>query len=135
MGKNKKCSQCYFKAYCQGQGKSFFLKLGRKSSDPNQRLKEYWSALNRLINKKKTFNIPPLLEDGLFLTSVKEKANVLNDCFVEQCCAVSTGSTFPNFLPPCNVRLQSLVIDREKDLRLIRSFYNGKAHGCDDRSI
>ena len=61
---------------------NYFLKLGRKLSDPNKGLKEYWSTLNRLINKKKTFNIPPLLENGLFLTNVQEKANVLNDYFV-----------------------------------------------------
>lgn len=114
---------------------SYFLKLGRKLSDPKQGLKEYWSTLNRLINNKKTFNIPPLLENGLFLTNVQEKANVLNDYFVEQCCAVSTGSTLPNFRPRCNVLLQSLVIDRAKVLRLIRSLDTSKAHGCDNISI
>ena len=69
------------------------MKLGRKSSDPKQGLKEYCSILSRLINKKRTLNIPPLLENGLFITNVQNKANVLNDYFVEQCCAVSTGST------------------------------------------
>ena len=114
---------------------NYFLKLGRQLSDPNQGPKEYWSTLNRLINKKKTFNIPPLLENGLFITNVQEKANTLNDYFVEQCCAVSTGSTLPNFLPRCNVLLQNLVIDRAKVLRLIRSLDTSKAHGCDNISI
>ena len=113
----------------------YFLKLGRKLSDPNQGPKEYWSTLNRLINKKKTFNIPPFLENGLFLTNVQDKANVLNDYFVEQCCAESTSSTLPNFLPRCNMLLQNLVIDRAKVLRLIRSLDISKAHGCNNISI
>ena len=94
--------------------KIIFFKLGRKFSDPNKCLKENWSTRNRLTNKEKMFNISPLLENGSFLTNVQEKANVLNDYFMEQCCAVLTGSTLPNFLPLCNVLLQNFAIDRAK---------------------
>ena len=42
----------------------YFRNLGRKLADPNQGSKTYWATLNRLINKKNTVNIPPLIEDG-----------------------------------------------------------------------
>ena len=49
---------------------SYYLKLGKKLSDPNQGTKAYWATLNRVINKKKVSNIPPLLENGVFVSNV-----------------------------------------------------------------
>ena len=97
----------------------YFKRLGRKLSDPNEGIKSYWSTLNRLINKKKAVNIPPLLENGLFITNVHTKATLLNDFFVEQCCAIPTGSTLPNFLPRCISVLENVEIDRQKVRKLI----------------
>ena len=42
---------------------NYFSTMGRKLPDPSQGIKAYWAILNRLINKKKTLNIPPLLEN------------------------------------------------------------------------
>ena len=42
---------------------NYFSTMGRKLSDPAQGIKTYWAILNRLINKKNTLNIPPLLEN------------------------------------------------------------------------
>ena len=114
---------------------TYYLKLGHKLVDPKLGIKAYWAVLNRLINKKKTLTIPPLLENGLFVTSVQTKANLLNDYFVKQCCAIPTQSTLPTFMPRCNPTLQGVPVDREKVLRLMRSLDTGKAHGCDDISI
>ena len=110
-------------------------KLGHKLVDPKLGIKAYWAVLNRLINKKKTLTIPPLLENGPLITNVQTKANLLNDYFVEQCCAILTQSTLLTFIPRCNPTLQGVPVDREKVLRLIRSLDTGKAHGCDDISI
>ena len=99
----------------------YYQKLGHKLSYPNQGVKAYWTVLNRLLNKKKTLNIPPLLENGIFVTNVQTKANIFNNYFVEQCSAIPTGSTLPTFLPKCNNSLETLAIDREKVLKIIRS--------------
>ena len=112
----------------------YFLNLGRKLSDPNQGIKAYWTTLNRLLNKKKVANIPPLLENGLFETNVQTKATILNDFFVEQCCTITTGSTLPNFRPRCRSVLQNLTIDREKVFNLILALDTKKANGCDNIS-
>ena len=56
-----------------------YTSLGRKLADPGQGVKAYWSALNRLINKTKVVNVPPLLETGIFVTNVQAKATVFND--------------------------------------------------------
>ena len=112
----------------------YFLNLGRKLSDPNQGIKAYWTTLNRLLNKKKVANIPPLLENGLFVTNVQMKATILNDFFVKQCCTVTTGSTLPNFRPRCSSVLQNLTIDRETVLKLVLALDTKKANGCDNIS-
>ena len=98
----------------------YLSSLGQKLSDPNQGKKSYWSILNKLINKKCAVNIPPLLENGLFVTNTQSKAAMLNYYFVEQCSAVETGSTLPNFRPQHTCSLAEIPIDKEKILRLIR---------------
>ena len=105
---------------------SYYLKLGKKLSDPCIGIEEYWSVLNRIIQKKKFSNIPPPLENGLFVTNIDTKANIFNDYFVKQCCAITTGSTLPSFLPRSAPQLQSLEIDKEKVLRIIRALDSKK---------
>ena len=54
---------------------------------------------------------------------------------MEQCSAVVTGSTLPNFRPQRTCSLAEIPIDKEKILRIIRSLDSNKAHGCDDISV
>lgn len=51
--------------------------VGSKLADLGQGIKAYWLPLNKLINKKKVVNIPPLVENGIFVTNTPAKANVL----------------------------------------------------------
>ena len=62
---------------------NYFASLDQKLSDSNQGKKTFWSILNRLINKKSAVNIPPLLDNGLFVTNIQRKVNMLNEYFVE----------------------------------------------------
>ena len=80
----------------------YFHRLGRKLSDPNEGIKHYWSILNRLISKKKTMNIPPLLENGLFITNAQAKANLLKQFYAKQCCNIQTGSSIHKFCTRCD---------------------------------
>ena len=105
---------------------SYYLKLGKKFSDPNQGNKAYWATLNRVINKKKVSNIPPLLENGVFVTNIQVKADIFNVYFVEQCCTVATGSSLPRFVPKCSSNMDNIHIDRGKVLQLIRALDSKK---------
>ena len=66
-------------------------------------------------------NIPPLLENGIFVTNVQAKANVFNDFLLSNAALLATGSTLPDFLPRCNKMLKNIAIDRDKVLKLIRN--------------
>ncbi len=57
----------------------FYSKLGNKLSDPRIGVKSYWSILNKLAHKRKFANIPPILENGLFITNLEAKENLFND--------------------------------------------------------
>ena len=58
---------------------NYFSSLGRKLSDPSIGVKAYWTTLNKVINNKKMTNIPPLLENGIFVTNFQKKADIFND--------------------------------------------------------
>ena len=113
----------------------YFRNLGRKLADPNQGAKAYWATLNRLINKKSTVNIPPLLENGLLVTNFESKATTFNEYFVSQCSETKTSNTLPTFLPRSNSSLGIIDIDAGKVLKLIRSLDSRKAHGRDKISV
>ena len=73
----------------------YFACLGRKLSNPAIGIKTYWSTLNKIVNKKMATNIPPLLENGLFVTNFQNKAEIFNDYFVQQCSLNMNDSALP----------------------------------------
>ena len=88
--------------------------MGRKLSDPNRGTKAYWAILNRLINKKKALNIPPLLENGILVTNVQTKADILNKYFVQQCSIIFNSQSSMFSLKWLNY--QSAIGNNLKDL-------------------
>ena len=92
----------------------YFSSLGKKLSDPTNGTKSYWITLNKTINKKKFSNIPPLLENGVFVTNFQTKANIFNNHFVEQCSLISNDSVLPNPVSRCNPSLSIVESTREK---------------------
>ena len=95
-----------------------------------QCLKTYWRTLNRIINKKETTNIPPLLENGIFVTNFQKKADIFNEFFVQQC-SLNLNDPFPR----CNNHLENINIDADNVLKIIQSLDCNKAHGWDNLSI
>ena len=113
----------------------YFSRLRRKFSDPTEGINSYWSTLNRLVNKEKAMNIPPLLENGLFITNFQAKANPLINFYGEQCCNIEIGESLTKSLSWCDSTTENVEIDRQKVYKIIRSFDPSEAHGCDHTSI
>ena len=88
--------------------------------------------MNRLINKKKITNVPPLLGNEPFVTNIEAKAHIINEYIVQMCSEISTSSTLPTFLPKSQIGLEGFTIRRESVLQLIRSLDSRKAHVCDE---
>ena len=56
----------------------YYANLGAKLSDPNIGQKHFWTAYKKLANKKSSTNIPPIINDGLYISNCKQKAHIFN---------------------------------------------------------
>ena len=111
----------------------YYDKLGRMLSDPN--IGKYWPTLARLINNKKTCNIPPLVENGLFITDPTNIARIVNEHFFQKCSVLQNTSSLPTFLPRIGNRIEHISIQKDKVLKWIRVLDTKKSHGCDQISV
>ena len=115
--------------------RNYFRKAGNTLADPGTNSKTYWNLINTVLNKAKIPLIPPLLEDGLFVTDFTEKAQIFNDYFILQCTTIDTGSEIPQVTPATTTLLTDFVISEEKIINIIRSLNPNKAHGWDEISV
>ena len=91
--------------------------------------------INTVLNKAKIPIIPPLLEDGLFVTDFTQKAQLFNDYFILQFTTIDTGSKVPENIPVTCTLINDFAISDEKILRIIRSLNANKAHCWDEISV
>ena len=95
--------------------------------------KTYWSILKTFCNEKKIPLIPPLLVDNNFVTDIQTKANIFNKFFAQQCTPLENSSVLPvnqKFLTQS--RLNSIDINENEVLNIIRALNIHKAHGYDN---
>ena len=115
--------------------RNYFLKVGQTLANPVTSSKTYWTLINTVLNKVKIPIIPPLLENGLFVTDFTEKAQLFNDYFILQCTTIDTGSEIPHDMPVPVALINEFSISDEKILNIIRSLNPNKAHGWDEISV
>ena len=115
--------------------RNYFLKAGKTLANPGTSSKTYWTLINTVLNKVKIPMIPPLLENGLFVTDFTEKAQIFNDYFILQCTTIDTDSEIPQDTPVTTALISDFVISEEKILNIIRSLNPNKAHGWDEISV
>ena len=107
-----------------------------KLNDPLTSAKVYWKILKSFCDGKKVPTIPPLLNNGYFVSNFSEKANIFNNFFAKQCKTIQNDSTFPNhpnFIS--DKRLSTFNFDTNDISNIIRNLNPNKAHGHDGISI
>ena len=114
---------------------NYFKSLGKKLTDPNTGNKAYCQSINKLLNKKKFTNVPPLLENNIFVTNVQTKITIFNDSFVKQCSLLENDAVLLALFSRTSLIPEDIEVSPRKMLELIRSQDSNKAHGCDDVSI
>ena len=113
----------------------YFEKLGKKLSDSLTVTKSYWTTLKNILNEKKNSVIPPLLENGVFITNFQAKADIFNELFIEQCSIIPNNSVSPSLMFRTNNKLSSIAIDETEILKVTRKLNTNKAHGWDEFPI
>ena len=114
---------------------SYYEKLGNLLSDPSSGEKHFWNAFKKLANKKKTTNIPPIIENDVYITDFLQKASIFNDYFAKQCTIHDNGSTLPPLTYRTNSVLSNIVIKQDEIISIILKQNLHKAHGCDNVSM
>ena len=77
----------------------YFLKADKTLANPETGLKTYWSLLNSVLNKARIPTIQPLLENGIFVMDLTEKAQIFNNHFILQCTTIDAGTEIPRNNP------------------------------------
>ena len=105
--------------------------LGAQLSDPRIGMKKYWTILKKLMNDKVSTIVPPVFLDGRYITDIKEKCEVFNQYFKNQCTLVDTTSTLPLFARTTDLSLTNVNFTENDILKHIRKLNINKAHGHD----
>ena len=114
---------------------SYYEKLGNLLEDPSCGEKHFWNAFKKLANKKKTTNIPPIIENNVYVTDFHQKSTIFNDYFAKQCTIHDNGSTLPQLIYRTNSVLSNIVINLDEIVGIILKQNVRKAHGCDKVSM
>ena len=109
----------------------YIQKLGKRLADPTTSQKCYWKAFNKVINKCKAPKIPPLLVNNKFIIDCKEKANLFTKYFSEQCKIITNISVLPIFTYITDHRINTIPINDEEIINLIRKLNPNKSNGSD----
>ena len=111
--------------------KTYTNNLSIKLNDPLLAPKTYWSILNRFLGKHKVPLIPPLLENGKFVTNFSDKANIFNNFFAMQCTTINNDSILPPFVSLTNKTLEGFDIKVDNIIKILNNLQTNKAHGWD----
>ena len=83
--------------------------LGAAIANPQSSPKKYLTAMRKLLKKKITSVIPPILFNGLFILSSGEKGTIFNEYFKDQCTTLVTSSTLPTLVKSTNLSLNKIT--------------------------
>ena len=86
------------------------------------------------MQKKNIPIIPPLWENGTFVSDCAEKAELFNNFFASQCTPLNTGSVLPQFQLKTRHTLTDILFDDVTILGIIRSINPIKSSGWDSIS-
>ena len=90
---------------------SYFRGQGKKLLDPSLGPKKYWSILNNFLQNKNIPIIPPLWENGSYVSDCAEKADIFNNFFASQCTPLDTDSILPSFQLRTRHTLSDVLFD------------------------
>ena len=109
---------------------SYYSKFSQKLSNNATSSKAYWSILKTFLNDKKIPCIPPVFHNNKFVIDFKEKAELFNTFFAEQCSLPNNNSELPNsLLFLAEKRLSNVQILNENIIKIINNLDPNKAHG------
>ena len=131
-----KCLQNELNSIIESNKQKYYCRLSKKLVDPMTSTKSYWSSLKMLLKNKKIPCIPPLRYQNKHVTDFKEKVEIFNSFFAEQCSLINNSSRLPSkFLKRTVKFISSISFSSNNIARIIRDLGPNKAHGHNMISI
>ena len=116
----------------KNEKEKYLCTLGLAISDPNTGPKKYWAAMKKILKKNITSVIPPILQNGIFITDIKEKCKIFNEYFKDQCKTIVTSSVLPPHVEKTTtLSLNHVNFTESRILEHICGLNINKAHGHD----
>ena len=98
--------------------------------------KAYWSLLKMFLINKKIPCIPPLFNNNKFISNFRDKGELFNNFFAQQCTLIGNASEIHARLNIKTTKtLSSIPVTRADIAKIIKNFDPNKAHGHDMISI
>ena len=120
----------------RNQKNNCYSKLSQKLSNKATSSKAYWPILKTFLNDKNIPCISPIFHDNNFVIDFREKAELFNTFFAEQCSLPKNNSELPNYLLfLTEKRLSDVQILNKNIIKIINNLDLNKAHGHDIISI
>ena len=114
----------------------YFFRTSEKLNNPNTSTKCCWSLIKTLLNGKKVPCVPPIYDNNRYGTDFKEKCQLFNSYFSEQCTILDNISTFSNTCSKhTNNILDTIIFSKEDLYKIIKKLNPNKAHVHDIISI
>ena len=116
--------------------KTYYARIANRLNNAPKSTKTDWSLLNIFLNNKKIPLIPPLFHENCFITDFKEKAELFNSYYSNQCSFSNNCSILPtNPRYVTDKKLSTINFTADTTEKIIISLNLNKAHGHDNISI
>ena len=105
--------------------------LAEKLKDTNIRPTSWWKTLKSYIKPDQASSIPPLNREGIIYCNDNDKANILNQYFIEQTVIEEENATLPTTLPLPAHKFDSITVTSDDVDQRLKILQLGKAAGPD----
>ena len=108
---------------------SYLMNLGNNANNPNTSQKSFWKIINRVMNRCRGPNIPPLLGNNWFSSIAEKTQDISMTFFHNSASLVINNSVLSTFTFFTDKRINYVTIDNDQIISLIRKIDPKKATG------
>ena len=105
--------------------------MSEKLKDPNIRPTSWWKTLKCFIKPDQASSLPPLNREGVIYCNDNDKANILNQYFIEQTVIEEDNANLPTTLPLPAHKFDSIIVTPYDVELTLKTLQTGKAAGPD----
>ena len=86
------------KSLIEANKEKYYSRISKRMMNPLTSTKTYWSILKSFLNNKKIPCIPPLFHQNRYITNFKDKDELFNNIFADQCSLINNSNLLRSVL-------------------------------------